>query len=322
MLGLGERKGAGVMENKSYAFWTGMFTIGLLVAAALTVVWFTRDRIERLPYDLVAHTSVNGLSADARVRYRGLSVGKVQRIRFDPQQPGRIVIRILVDKDAPITHSTFATLSMHGVTGIGFIQLDDNGADPRPLRSDAQHVAQIELRPGLLEQLQENGQALLQQIQQLATNLNRLSNDDARTQLLASAQSVRRAADSVTALTQTAQPALAKMPATLDAMDRTLASTNRLAAGLGDPRGPLMVNLERAGTAAQQMNQTVQQLGAQLSYDTLPRLSSLADEARSASRSFDRAADVVGGNPRSLLFGVPRSAPGPGEPGFVWPPAH
>ena len=81
------------MENKSHAFWAGLFTIGLAVAIAVTVFFFNVDRTVRVPYDLIAHTNVTGLFTDASVRYRGLGVGKVQSIRFDHAHPGEIRIR-------------------------------------------------------------------------------------------------------------------------------------------------------------------------------------------------------------------------------------
>ena len=95
------------MENKSHAFWAGLFTIVLLLAIAAAAFLFNVDRSVRVPYDLIARTNVTGLFTDAAVRYRGLDVGKVQSIKFDRSHPGQILIRILVDTHAPITHSTF-----------------------------------------------------------------------------------------------------------------------------------------------------------------------------------------------------------------------
>ncbi len=116
------------MENKSHAFWAGLFTIALTLAIAGTVFWFNVDRTVRVPYDLLARTNVTGLFPDAAVRFRGLDVGKVQSIGFDRTHPGQIRIRILVDHDAPITQSTYGSLGFQGVTGIAFVQLEDTGA--------------------------------------------------------------------------------------------------------------------------------------------------------------------------------------------------
>lgn len=316
------------MENKSHAFWAGLFTIGLGVVIALAVFWFNLDRRVRIPYDLISHTNVTGLSTDADVRYRGLEVGKVQSIRFDRAHPGTIVIRILVDKNAPITRSTFGSLGLQGVTGIAFVQLDDTGADLAPVPTSAKHVAQLPMRPGLLDQLQQRGDALLSELQSVAARADAMLSDQTRTQLLATASSLQHAADAVNELAQAAKPAATQLPRTMNDLTRTLASTNALVTTLSSPSGPLVSNLNKIGSAADRaggalatMDASLQAMSARLDYETLPRMSALATDVSGAARAFDRAADTISTSPRSLLFGVGRAQPGPGEPGFAWPAA-
>jgi phospholipid/cholesterol/gamma-HCH transport system substrate-binding protein len=314
------------MENKSHAFWAGLFTIGLGLTIALAVFWFNLDRTVRVPYDLISHTNVTGLSTDADVRYRGLEVGKVRSIRFDRTHPGTIVIRIAVDKSAPITRSTFGSLGLQGVTGIAFIQLDDTGTDLAPVPTSEKHVAQLPMRPGLLDQLQERGDALMSELQSVAARADAMLSDQTRTQLLATASSLQHAADAVTQLAQTAAPAAAQLPGTINALTRTLASTNALVTTLASPSGPLTANLNKIGSAADRaggalatMDTSLQQMSARLDYETLPRVNALATDVGGAARAFDRAANAFSTSPSSVLFGVGRAQPGPGEPGFAWP---
>ncbi|MDE1178892.1 MlaD family protein [Paraburkholderia sp.] len=317
------------MENKSHAFWAGLFTVALLAAVAAAAFLFNVDRAVRVPYDLIARTNVTGLYADAAVRYRGLDVGKVQSIKFDPANPGQILIRILVDTHTPITRSTYGSLGFQGVTGIAFIQLDDTGRDTSPLASSDKQIAQLPMHPGLLDQLQKRGDVLLRKLEMVADDVDKLLSPEMRTQLLGTAASLQHAADGVTTLTQQVAPVAGKLPATLDQLDRTLASTNTLITTLNKPDGPFETNLNKVGTAAAQagdaltsMDSSLQDLSAQVGYETLPRVNSLADDVRSAARSVDRAADTFSSSPRSVLFGAPPAAPGPGERGFVWPAAR
>jgi phospholipid/cholesterol/gamma-HCH transport system substrate-binding protein len=317
------------MENKSHAFWAGLFTLVLLAAIATAAFLFNVDRAVRVPYDLIARTNVTGLYTDAAVRYRGLDVGKVQSIKFDRAHPGQILIRILVDTHAPITHSTFGSLGFQGVTGIAFIQLDDTGRDPSPLASSPKQVAQLPMHPGLLDQLQQRGDVLLRKLEKVADDVDNLLSPEMVDQLQGTAASIQKAADGVAALTQQMVPVAGKLPATVDKLDRTLASTNQLITSLNRADGPFETNLNKVGTAAQQagdaltsMNGSLQELSARVGYDTLPRVNSLADDVRSAARSVDRAADTFSTSPRSVLFGAPAAAPGPGEAGFTWPAAR
>jgi phospholipid/cholesterol/gamma-HCH transport system substrate-binding protein len=214
------------------------------------------------------------------------------------------------------------------VTGIAFIQLDDTGRDTTPLGSSEKQVAQLPMRPGLLDQLQQRGDILLRKLERIADDVNDVLSPEMRDQLMGTAASLQHAADGVTELTKQMVPAAGKLPQTIDQLNRTLASTNQLITGLNRPDGPFESNLNKVGTAAQQagdaltaMNVSVQDLSARVSYDTLPRVNSLADDVRSAVRSVDRAADTFSTSPRSVLFGAPPVAPGPGEPGFTWPAA-
>jgi phospholipid/cholesterol/gamma-HCH transport system substrate-binding protein len=316
------------MENESHAFWAGLFTIALGIAIALAVFWFNLDRTVRVPYDLISHTNVTGLSSDADVRYRGLAVGKVQSIRFDRAHPGTIIIRILVDERAPITRSTFGSLGLQGVTGIAFVQLDDTGADLTPVPSSPAHVAQLPMRPGLLDQLQQRGDALLSELQSVAVRADAMLSDRTRTQLMATAVSLQRAADAVTVLAQAAKPAAARLPGTMNELTRALASTNALVTSLSASNGPLVSNLNKIGSAADRaggalatMNASLEEMSSRLDYETLPRVDALATDIGGAARALDRAAATFSTSPRSLLFGVGRAQSGPGEPGFAWPPA-
>jgi phospholipid/cholesterol/gamma-HCH transport system substrate-binding protein len=314
------------MENKSHAFFAGLFTIGLIVAIGLAVFFFNVDRTVRVPYDLVARTNVTGLYTGADVRYRGLGVGKVQSIKFDPGHPGQIRIRIMVDKNAPITHSTFATLGFQGVTGIAFVQLDDTGKAPQALASSTQAVAELPLRPGLFDQLQQRGDILIKKFERIADDADQFLTPDARDQLIATAKSLQDAANGIAVLARQVGPVATQLPHTLTQLDRTLASTNSLVANLNKPDGPFISNLNKAGAAAEkggevltELNETLQEMTARVGFETLPRVNDLADDVGAAARSVDRAADTFNRNPRSVLFGAPTATPGPGEPGFAWP---
>lgn len=284
------------MENNAHAFWAGLFTIVLLCAGVAAVVWFNLDATVRVPYELVTRHHVTGLSPDAAVRYRGLDVGKVQTIHFDPAHPGVIVIRILVAADAPMTKSTYGSLSFQGVTGLAFIQLDDTGRDPAPLHSSVQAVAQLPLRPSILEQFQQRGDALLAQMETVVTNVNALLSEDMRKQVAATVGSVQQAAGNIEILSKQLSPATAQLPETMRRLDHALLSVDNL-------------------------SQTFTNLGERVRDDTLPGVDRLAARVGDTSRTLQNVAADLGRHPRRILFGSPGLPPGPGEPGFVWPQA-
>ncbi|MCH3717472.1 MlaD family protein, partial [Campylobacter coli] len=79
-------------------------------------LWLSKDDIQRTPYVISTNLPVSGLNLQGAVRYKGLKVGTVTSINFDPKVPGQLLIGLEVLKETPITQSSFATLGYQGVT--------------------------------------------------------------------------------------------------------------------------------------------------------------------------------------------------------------
>src|SRR5258705_3038575 len=124
------------MEIRAYALASGLFTLLLGIGVVLTALWFSGDTVETREYLLVSRHPVSGLNPQAPVRYRGVTVGKVVSIKFDPLDPRTILVEISVETGTPLTKGSFAKLGSQGVTGLSYVMLDDNGSNPEPLTAD------------------------------------------------------------------------------------------------------------------------------------------------------------------------------------------
>ncbi|MDY7508322.1 MlaD family protein [Ralstonia wenshanensis] len=317
------------MENKAHAFLAGLFTIGLVIFIGLAVMWFNRDQTVRVPYDVVTRSTVNGLNPQASVKYRGLDVGKVDSIRFDDKVPGQIVVRVLVDKDAPITTTTYGRLAYQGVTGLAYVQLDDRGFDnsqhvPSPVRlaTSQKDPARIRMEAGFLDELDKRGDQMLSKLDQTLNSLSIMFDDEHRQQVTASLQSFQKTMDAYSTLAQQAEPTMRRLPKIADNLDSTLVATRKLTQSLSDPKGPLMTTLSGAGTDLTAATQSMQSAANVLTYETLPQLNGFAREARQAVRGFDHAVTDFNARPQSVLFGPAPGVPGPGETGFTAPAAR
>jgi phospholipid/cholesterol/gamma-HCH transport system substrate-binding protein len=306
------------MENKAHALMAGIFTIVLLTAAVLFALWFNQDRVERIPYEIATRLSVPGLNPQAGVRYRGLDVGRVDEVLFDPQKPGQILIRFSVAKNTPITHSTFATLSYQGVTGLAYVQLDDDDKDPRLLPSTKNKVARIDLRPSLLDTLQIRGLAILKQTEEVAARINTMLSDDNQKTILKTFTDVSKASDEIGRLPHQLQPAIDRLPALASKADSVLTSLNKLS----DDATVLANNLNVATTRLNApdgvingLNGAVDKVGSAANafeYEAVP----LVSETRTTMHSLNRTLDTFNQRPQSILFGAGKAEPGPGEAGF------
>jgi len=313
------------MENKSHALIAGLFTILLLAAAILLSMWFNRDRVVRVPYEMATKLSVPGLNPQAAVRYRGLNVGKVNDIVFDPQVPGQILIRLSVNPDTPITESTFAMLGYQGVTGIAYVQLDDDGSRPVRIASSAQHMARIELRPSLFDTLQTKGIAILAEAEELTRSFNVLMAPANQQAMLTAFDNVSRAANEFGAIPRQLQPTLSRLPALTARADQALTSITALSqdvSRLSASLNTLTRNLQGQDGPLARLTDSLDLVGSvadSLEYTTLPRFNALASDARTSLRTLNRTLDNFNSRPQSILFGAPAHLPGPGEAGFSAP---
>jgi phospholipid/cholesterol/gamma-HCH transport system substrate-binding protein len=313
------------MENRSYALMTGIFTIALLIATVLVGLWLNRDKTELSPYEIVTTQSIPGLNPQATVRYRGLEVGRVDEIVFDPKVTGQILIRLSVEEGSPVTTTTFASLGYQGVTGIAFIQLDDDRTGSPLLKTDPAHIGRIPLRPGLLDQLEKRGLAILDRTEQITARLNNLVSDENQKTIIGAFDNISKAAAAYGEIPEKLGPTIDRMPRLVDKLDHSLSSFDtfaasatttvrnydRLATGLQAPDGPLNRLNGAIGS--------LQGVTSDLEAETLPHLTRMTDEARTERSAVRRTADSLSDRPQSILFGNPNVQPGPGEPGFVAP---
>ena len=294
------------MENKAHAIAAGTFVLLLSALLVALAVWLTRESGELLVYDVSTDDPVTGLQQQASVRFRGVKVGKVADIRFDPQVPGNVLVRIAVAADTPVTRSTFASLGFQGVTGIAFVQLDDTGQSKERLPTRDEQPARIPMRLGLVGQLSEQSGRILAQLEETSRRVNQLLATENQQTLVTSIGAIGQAAAGLPPVLKEAGSVLQSLRQTADRVagsadevKKTAADYGRLAQRVQQPGGPL-----------DQLSQET---------DTLPRLNRTLEETGRAARQVGRVAGALQDNPQTLLLGPGLVLPGPGEPGFVAP---
>lgn len=306
------------MENKAHALVAGAFV--LLVAALLVAlaIWLTREAGELRIYEVSTRDAVTGLQSQASVRFRGVKVGKVASIGFDPLNPGQVLLRLALDANAPITRSTYATLGYQGLTGIAFMQLDDSGESREPLLAAAGQLPRIPMRPGLMEQWSRQGERILGQLEETTRRVNQLLADENQRAVRKSLEAIAQAANAV-------PPTLRQAGESLQAMREAAGNVSSSAVQIrqaADDYARLAQRLQQPGGALDQLQQGVGALagtGQAVQQSSLPRLNRTLDETGRTARQIGRAAATLDDNPQALLYGPPLVLPGPGEPGFAIP---
>ena len=116
------------MDRETNYVVVGAFVLLVIGMAVSFVYWYTEQKEKRTyqRYEIYYDGTVSGLTAGSPVRYLGVDVGKVARITLERQQRKRVEVIADIDETAPIDARTRALLSLQGVTGLLFIDLEED----------------------------------------------------------------------------------------------------------------------------------------------------------------------------------------------------
>jgi phospholipid/cholesterol/gamma-HCH transport system substrate-binding protein len=320
----------------------GLFLIAGTTFAIIAVIWLGMSNYLEKGQYFVAYfdESVQGLDKDSPVKYRGVSIGRVNRIAVAPDEE---LIEVILKIESGLQPTKglaqgeiVAQLKSVGITGLMFVELDRRKADepdrspqldftppyPRfPTRpSDiSQLFASIEEVLGLFTQLDIKGlssqlESTLAVVSQAieAAHMGALS-DDIRNSLqridivLDSGKwhqmidAIKTASDSFTTLTHNAN-------VTVAAIDETVRQTGRIVA---DREPELEKALQDLQSAMHNANQLSVQ-GRRILHDVDTDLFTLANQAAGVLRRMEvttkelnRLIDRISDQPSQLLFGDP-----------------
>ena len=315
------------MENKAHAFAAGVFVLAVTALLVGMVMWLMRDTVSTSRYEMTTTDAVTGLQPQAAVRFKGVAVGKVTNIDFDPDKPGNVLVEIAVDRNAPVTQSTFATLAFQGVTGLSFVQLNDDGSSTAAPTAGPNGVPRIPLKPNALGQLQDMASTLVEKVGQATDRVNQMLGADnqaalssALTEMGAAAKSISQLATNTDKTIQSAKidVLIKQTSGALTSIDQAATQVRVTAANLDATMGELDKGVKSV-TGPGGVVDRVSEGASTVTNTTLPRIQNLTEDASRTIRRLDRIANALSENPQAFIYGSGTVPPGPGEPGFQAP---
>lgn len=129
------------MVKKKHYFTVGLFVLIGIAAGVILVVWlgasqyFQKGKMYATYFD----ESVQGLQLDSAVKYRGVDIGIVDKIRLAPDF--RLIEVVMKINYAGDIQNTVSRLRMAGITGIVYVELDHR--EP----GDIERSAKITFKP-------------------------------------------------------------------------------------------------------------------------------------------------------------------------------
>jgi phospholipid/cholesterol/gamma-HCH transport system substrate-binding protein len=110
-----------------------------------------------------------GIQRGAPVRFGGLMVGKVDRVRVDPANSTRIAVDFLVDREAPLKTDSVAKITTLGPLTDNYLEIS-TGSQTAGLLSPGADISSVE--PFGLPQLGDAVQAMLPDVQHAILKVN------------------------------------------------------------------------------------------------------------------------------------------------------
>jgi phospholipid/cholesterol/gamma-HCH transport system substrate-binding protein len=169
------------MEREAKYATLAAFAIACIIAAVAFVWWYSGrgDRRDYITYEIYFQGTVSGLSRGSPVRYLGVDVGRVTALNIDKLDAGRVLVIAEIDSTAPISGATLAKLGLLGLTGLLYIDLQQDPDIPagRPLRDGVRHPL-IPSRKGTIEASAERLPEILAQATSVLARIERVLSDE------------------------------------------------------------------------------------------------------------------------------------------------
>ncbi len=295
------------MESKVNYTMVGLFVSLLIVGLFGFAYWLTKytGGKEYEQYYVYVSESVAGLNRDSSVKYKGVSVGTVERLRINPNNAEQVEILLKVERGTPIRVGTTATLMSFGVTGLVFVELSSNSKDASLLQETKDGVAIIPSTPSRYTEIGESMRQLSDKFTQALDNfdlllskenLNNLAGMLSETKLLA--KDIREQVNALQPIIENGVRMEQSITGSAEEVKAASASIKKLANSLEKNYAGVNSDLNHE---VQQSLRSFNQL--------LEELNLLAGEVQETVRQ-------LGNSPSDLLFKHREPKPGPGEAGY------
>ena len=165
--------------------------IGISVLLGLAVMfgfayWMLKPSSdeETQKYLIYFDESVLGLNLDAPVKYRGITVGKVIRLRINPKNTEQVEVTVDILKSTPIKENTVAKLTAQGITGLTYINLTQGANDAPPLKAKpGEKYPVIKTVPSFFEHFERSLGDVSAQLSATLYKTQKLLNDENQKQI-------------------------------------------------------------------------------------------------------------------------------------------
>ncbi len=189
------------METKANHVLIGLFTLGVIAAILLFILWASKYSSQGTfhEYDIVFKESVTGLSVGGVVQYNGIEVGNVRDLKLSPGDARQVIARVRVKANTPIKIDTKAELALQSLaTGVAFIQFSGGKPNsPLLVQTDRDHVPVIVAQESAFQKLLNSSEGIAQTATDVLDHINRILSEENAKRISAALANVQAITDTV-----------------------------------------------------------------------------------------------------------------------------
>jgi phospholipid/cholesterol/gamma-HCH transport system substrate-binding protein len=312
------------METRASYVLIGAFTLGILVAAFLFVLWIGKLQLDREWdwYDVVFKEAVTGLTVGGAVQYNGIQVGEVRRLSLGVDNPSEVTARVRVNGGTPVKTDTRAKLTFTGITGVAIIQLSGGTPEAGPLASnEADRIPRIVADESAIQKLLASSEDIVTSVNDLLFKLSVLMRQENIDRIAATVKHVEaitgetaahageigRAITDISEASRALRATLSRTESMVTKLEALADNSNRL---IDDEGRALLVaaraSLESARRFTDSADGVVKENRAAvagLANQGAAQVGPAIAELRAALRNLQRLADQLGNDPSAVLHG-------------------
>ena len=290
----------------------GAFVLLVVTMAVSFVFWYTdqRDKRSYQRYEIYFQGTVSGLTPGSPVRYLGVDVGKVFRILLDPEQHDRVQVIADIESSAPIDGRTQASLNLQGITGLLFIDLQqDKRATASGVLAQGQRYPVIRSVPSDFSVLLSSLPALATHAIDLVDHFNQVFSDENVRAIHGTLENARLASEVLPATVRDLHKLVADMQRASHEVEDAAADLHGVVTETAPDLKAALSNVrhvtESLATTSEHLDRFVTDNEPGISRFTnqsLPEFEQLLREGRAAARDFRDLSRTLKQNPSQLLY--------------------
>jgi phospholipid/cholesterol/gamma-HCH transport system substrate-binding protein len=308
------------METRAHHLLIGAFVALMTIALFAFLVWVAKVDINQ-PFDryqIYFEESVAGLSKAGDVRYNGIPVGQVTNIDIPEDDPTKARVTVRIRSEVPILESSVAVLATWGLTGVLFVQIENEDPDSLELSlKPGQEMPVIRSRVSPIQEFFVGGPNLINSGVEVLAEIKRLLSPENQKKFGEILGNTEKLTSEIADHSADFKTTLGKLDTALDDLKETSVTVRKFVANadaaLDQDFKKTMGTLQSAATSIDQLAQDLDGLIAEnrtaisnFSNATLPEISRLILDARRLARSLAGLAERLEDNPGSLIFSPPK----------------